>query len=433
MEINKLYSLFLTYPKISTDSRKVEKDSIFFALKGDKFDGNTFAEKAIGDGAKFAVIDNPEYKKSSEYIVVNDVLEALQNLARYHVSQLKPKLKVVGLTGSNGKTTTKELIAKVLSRKFKVQYTEGNYNNHIGVPLTILKVKNDTEIAVIEMGANHQGEIALLASIARPDIGLITNIGEAHIEGFGSIEGVLEAKSELFDYLIEEKGLICLNTNDQLLSKKYTNIDYDKVILYGSAPKSIVEGEIKESSLISQIVSLNFEENYFNFETKLIGKYNLDNFLAAAAIGKFFNISNNIIIDSLAKYEPNLKRSQFLETNSNKLIVDTYNANPTSMKAALENFNQLDADNKIVILGGMKELGKDSNTYHKQIIDLIESFNFRNVFLVGSEFLEIKHSFKIFRNTDELAEELNTIRVENNTILIKGSRANQLEKIIEFL
>ena len=433
MNIKELYSFFKEKHTISTDSRKIESGCIFFALKGDNFDGNLYAEQAINIGACFAVIDNPEYKKNSNFILVDDVLKTLQELARFHVSQLKPKLKVIGLTGSNGKTTTKELTASVLSSKYRVQYTEGNFNNHIGVPLTILKITTDTEIAVIEMGANHHKEIAFLASVAQPDFGLITNIGNAHLEGFGSIEGVLEAKSELFEYLKKGNGVLCINKNDKLLAKKYLHDPYYKKIYYGSGDNCIVDGHITESGLESQIIALSFGEKKYNFKTKLIGKYNLDNFLAAAAIGKLFNIPDIDIIESFENYEPNLNRSQFVETQKNRLIVDAYNANPTSMLAALDNFKNLKEKNKIVILGGMKELGKSSKSYHIQVIESLNTRKFDVVYLVGDEFSQIKHSYKIFKNVEELIKVLKGNNINNSTILIKGSRINRLEKVIEFL
>lgn len=433
MKIKELYSLFKESTEIVTDSRKITKGCLFFALKGEKFDGNNFAEGALKEGAKFAIIDNPEYKKDSSYILVDNVLSTLQDLARYHVSKLKPKLRVIGLTGSNGKTTTKELIAGVLSSSFKVQYTAGNLNNHIGVPLTILKIKEETEIAVIEMGANHHGEIALLASIAMPDIGLITNIGEAHIEGFGSLEGVLKAKSELFDYLKKEKGILLINLNDIHIAKKFGQKQNHNALFYGTGKNSLVNGNIVESSSEAQVVSLQIDEKEYKFKTNLVGQYNLDNFLAAATIGNHFGISAEHIIKSLSKYKPTLNRSQFMQTGKNKLIIDAYNANPTSMMAALDNFKKLNSKNKVVILGGMKELGKSSKSYHLRTIEFLNSANFDKVFLVGEEFMKISHTFSAYKNVSELIEVFKMNRIENSTILIKGSRANSLEKIIESL
>ncbi len=433
MRIKDIYSLFKECTGVTIDSRKVEKDNIFFAIKGDRFDGNIYAEKAINNGAKYAIIDNPDFIKGNNYILVDNVLEKLQELARYHVRELKPKLKVVALTGSNGKTTTKELIAKVLSSRYRVQFTEGNLNNHIGVPLTVLKLSEATEIAVIEMGANHHKEIELLASIGQPDVGLITNIGEAHIEGFGSIEGVLKAKSELFDYLENEGETLCVNLNDEYLAEKYKQGSYSKKVFYGGKNKLGITGEILNSGLDEQVIAINFEQKSYSFKTKLIGQYNLDNFLAAFTIGKIFNISEEKIVESLSSYRPNLNRSQFIETKRNRLIVDTYNANPTSMQAALTNLINIEAKNKVAIIGGMKELGENSRLYHRQVADILSLSEFFKVFLIGDEFNEVKQHFTRFGNVEELIENLKKENLKDCTILIKGSRANQLEKVVDFL
>lgn len=434
MDIHSLYEILKEHPIVTTDSRNTPNGSIFFALKGARFNGNQYATKALESGCSYAIVDEAEYAISPNIILVNDCLKTLQQLANYHRNILK--IPIIAITGTNGKTTTKELVTSVLSKEHKTISTEGNLNNHIGVPLTLLRMKKDDEIAVIEMGANHIGEIKTLCEIAEPNYGLITNIGHAHLEGFGSYENIIRTKGELYDYIRTRKeGKLFVDYDNPILRKLSENITS---IYYG------LEND-DEQFLTGKVISANpyltfqwkMAKNYHTVETKLIGDYNLSNALAAITIGKYFGINGDLISKAISEYKPNNNRSQLKETNKNMLIVDSYNANPTSMLAALQNFEHMNVKNKVLILGEMKELGSDSRMEHQRIIDYIQHHEFSKVFLVGENFKHIiptsNNFFTNFANVNELLEYLQKNPIEGNYVLLKGSRGVQLEKAIEFL
>lgn len=428
MQIKDIYSLFLKTPSICTDTRKINKGDIFFALKGESFNGNKFANKAIEEGCSFAIIDEEEYKTSEKYILVKDVLKCLQELASYHRDQLN--IPIIGITGTNGKTTTKELIRTVLETKFNTYATEGNFNNHIGVPLSLLSINTEHEIAVIEMGANHQHEIAELANIAKPNFGIITNIGKAHLEGFGSFENLKNTKKELYDYIDAHEGLLFVNSDNELLSDMSSTI---RKFTYGS---NQADSKAKYTQaapfLVMELIS---PKGLLYVKTKLIGGYNYENALAAASIGRYFRIDDLEIKKALETYTPSNNRSQLKKTKRNTLILDAYNANPTSMKASILNFKEIKDKNKALILGDMRELGTESNKEHKQIIKLLEDSKFQKVYLVGPEFFKQDCSIcvKKFEKTEELIELLISEPLDNHTILIKGSRGIKLEDCIDIL
>ncbi len=423
--IEELYTYFLQSNGISTDTRNIIHDSIFFALKGANFDGNLFAIDALNQGAKFAVVDNEEIAKiHAKLFFVPDVLKALQDLALHH--RLQFDIPVIGITGSNGKTTTKELIAIVLEQKYKILYTKGNLNNHIGVPLTLLQLNSTHEIAVIEMGANKFKDIEELCDIALPTHGIITNIGKAHLEGFIDFEGVLKTKKELYDSVAKRKGVLFLNNDDKILSDI---IPPTRIITYGKH-NSTVTGKLLDLNPFVEFEFTFDSETSGKIATKLIGEYNFYNFLASIAIGTYFNVSKRQIIEGLTNYQPTNNRSQVSKTNKNTLIIDCYNANPTSMAAALYSFAKIKSVNKIAFLGAMKELGRDSLQEHQKIVDLAKSLNIDTV-LIGPEFTNTVHDFKLFHSTDEL---INTgISTENHLILLKGSRSIGLENLINLL
>lgn len=419
MEIAELYKIYLNHPVISTDTRKVSKGCLFFALKGENFDANTFAEQAINEGAAYAIIDNLNFKKSEAYILVDDVLKTLQQLANYHRKQFT--IPFIGITGSNGKTTSKELINAVLSEKYKTIATQGNLNNHIGVPLTILSIPKNCEIAIIEMGANHIGEIEQLCEISEPTLGIITNIGTAHIEGFGSREGVIKAKSELYHFIKENNGKLFLNEDDDLLTKLAKDIP------------SIKYSRL-EINNISSNPFLSFEWKNIKIETQLYGEYNIPNILAAIKIGEYFNVEITAIKAALENYVSTNNRSQIVKLPNHTLYLDAYNANPTSMNAAIDSFSKLVDTKKLLILGDMLELGHVSQEEHQKVADKINQLKL-NALLVGNEFQQIKNNYELksVKNTDEaiawLENNLNTF----NSILIKGSRGIRLEKISEYI
>ena len=432
--IKKIYSIYQKHNIVCTDTRELKKDSIFFALKGENFNGNAYAEQAINSGCAYAVIDDTKFYKDDRYIIVNDVLASLQELAKFHRSQLS--IPFIAITGTNGKTTTKELISSVLSKKYNTCSTKGNLNNHIGVPLTILSVNKSHEIAVIEMGANHIGEIAALCEIAQPDYGIITNIGKAHLEGFGSLEGVIKAKSELYEFIHNHNGSIFINTDNKLLSDLAKGIN--KKISYSSSTNSTITGKLIDHN---PFVTLHWKmsdegKNSANEEiitTQIVGKYNFENILSAICIGNYFNVSKEHIQIALEDYIPSNSRSQVIQKNTNTILLDAYNANPTSMVAAIENFYEMNCDNKMLILGDMLELGKDSHKEHQQIIELLKNKGLANTLLIGNHFSETENSIhaKHFNTSDEAKEYLQANKIENTTILIKGSRGIKLEKILE--
>ncbi len=440
--IEKLYSLFLKHPIVCTDTRDIKPGSIFFALKGGNFNGNQFAEKAIEMGCAYAVIDEkfPLEKGArgidDKLILVDNVLSALQQLANYHRKQLN--LPVIGITGSNGKTTSKELINAVLSKKYKVLATVGNLNNHIGVPLTLLSITKQHEMAIVEMGANHQGEIAELCSIAEPDFGIITNIGKAHLEGFGGIEGVKKGKSELYKYIHSKQGKLFVHADDEVLLELAVN---NEKVTYGTKKLYDIVGAITENN--SEFISFQWATRYNAVDikkselvsTQLVGIYNYYNLLCAACVGNYFKVDDANINQSLKEYTPSNNRSQLHKTKSNTLILDYYNANPSSMSLAIENFANLNHPNKMVILGDMLELGVESEKEHDAIVSLLQQKNISNALLVGPLFIQAgkKTNSKTFATSDEAVEFLKQNKITDSTILIKGSRGIKLEKVVEVL
>lgn len=432
-----LYKIFQKHPVISTDTRKILPGSLFFALKGEKFDANTFAEQAIASGAAYAVIDNPKYQKGDQYLLVEDVLTALQDLARHHRRQLT--IPVIGLTGTNGKTTTKELINAVLSQHFNTYATQGNLNNHIGVPLTMLSINASHDAAVIEMGANHQKEIELLCTISQPSHGLITNVGKAHLEGFGGVEGVKKGKGELYDYLKTSGGITFVNGDSADLMAMQQVRGLENVVLYGiNNPKALVRGRLIENS---PYLTLRWTNNStgesHEVKSQLTGAYNLDNILAAVCIGIYFKLSSEEINAGIGGYQPKNNRSQITKTATNMLICDYYNANPSSMAVAIENLGKIEAKHKVLVLGDMFEMGPESAAEHKAIIKkAMETLVDERIF-IGGEFAGQKsevgsrESEAVFYNTAEDAiAGLKANPIRNATVLIKGSRGMALERLV---
>ncbi|MCF8380937.1 MAG: UDP-N-acetylmuramoyl-tripeptide--D-alanyl-D-alanine ligase [Bacteroidales bacterium] len=430
MTTDLIYSHFLSSKGITTDTRNAGPGQIYLALKGDHFDGNQFARNAIDKGCTFAIVDDKDVVLSEKYILVENTLNCLQELASVHRRTLN--IPVIAITGSNGKTTTKELIASVLQKKYKTHYTTGNLNNHIGVPMTLLRMR-DSELAVIEMGANHLGEIAELCEIADPNYGIITNIGKAHLEGFGSFEGVIAAKSELYQYIAKKKGTIFINGENPILVELSNKLNL-QTISYFSGNNLQCDGFVGESNSIMKI-SINFiKGGNWTTDTSLTGKYNLENILAAAAIGKYFGVEEKNIVQAIRDYHPDNNRSQIKITKDNKLLLDAYNANPTSMHGAIMNFSENESPNKMVVIGDMLELGGYSKVEHKNILNLLKELNFNNVFLVGPEFKfwEKEFNFIFFQNTEQLGEHFKLNKVKDHYILIKASRGIHLERLIEF-
>ena len=428
MKINNIYKLFKKCSTISTDTRNIEKNSMFFALKGDNFNANKFANLAIENGAKFAIIDQKEYKLDDKYIVVDDVLETLQKLANFHRNEIG--IKIIAITGTNGKTTTKELTYAVLKEKFKIRATSGNFNNHIGVPLTILGFDEELDYGIVEMGANHPKEIEALCNIAEPDLGIITNIGKAHIEGFGSFEGVINTKNELYEFLKANNKTIFYNSENKILSKLIGS--YNNTIPFSSNEKTRYRCSVSSVNPFVNVAFFNNEN--IDIKTRLVGIYNLENISAACVFGAYMGMSNSQIKLGLENYQPSNNRSQLTETKSNKIIVDAYNANPTSMNGAIDNFVEIKSDNKILILGDMLELGPISDEEHKNIISKVKELNFKNVFFIGDIFNKYKtNEFQFFINTDALIEQIKNTPINNAFILLKGSRGIKLERVIEFL
>lgn len=440
MNTSALYDIFLKYPHICTDSRKASEDAIFFALKGDKNDGNAYAEQALKK-CPYAVIDNETYNKSDRCILVDDVLDTLQKLAAYHRKRLG--IPILAITGTNGKTTTKELAARVLSKKFKVAYTQGNLNNHIGVPLTLLSMDKTHEFGIIEMGASHQGEIAKLCKIAAPDFGIITNVGRAHLEGFGSFEGIKQAKAELYKYLHDNDGMAFVNYDNETLEDM--NPPHN-IIYYGTKNFTHCQGKLLDSPVYlsfkwmpsDEIISdeENVKSECYTINTHLIGAYNFENALAAVSVGNNFGISACDIKDAIESYIPENNRSQLVKTDKgNTLLLDCYNANPSSMESAIENFAKIDLPNKVLIIGDMLELGSAASREHGVIVGLVKKLGFEKVFFVGRNFCNIKeaHDFRCFYDSDDCAKHLSEEKLSNATILIKGSHGMKMDKIVPCL
>ena len=429
MEIASLYAIFKNYPMVSTDTRNIPSNSIFFALKGANFNGNAFAKEALSKGASYCVIDEQEFAINDKMILVDDVLKSLQQLANYHRNQLG--LPILAITGTNGKTTTKELITAVLSKKFRVDSTKGNLNNHIGVPLTLLSMDESTEFGVVEMGANHPGEIKILCDIANPDFGIVTNIGKAHLEGFGSFEGVIKTKSELYDFIRNKGGKCFINADNSLLSKQAEGIE---TISYGESTSYYMTGELASTDNYLVVKAL-FPKGWLYLKSNLVGNYNFENLLAAACIGKYFEVDPILIQDAIAQYTPSNNRSQLIKKANNTIIMDAYNANPTSMMAALKNFGAIQHANKCLILGDMLELGDASAEEHQKITDFIEEQAFSDVYLVGPQFKNTidRSQKKKFEQVELLSIYLKTQPIENKLILIKGSRGIHLEKVLDLI
>jgi len=427
MKTEGLYNLYKKNSSIQTDTRKLKTGDIFFALKGNNFNGNDFAKQAIEQGADYAVIDEKEFEIPGKTILVDNVLLALQQLAKHHRQQFT--IPFIAITGSNGKTTTKELMHAVLSSAYKTYTTEGNLNNHIGVPLTILKIKSDAEMAVIEMGANHIGEIASYCEIALPDYGLITNCGKAHLEGFGSEEGVRKAKGELFDHLRTlTHGFAFVNWDYDYLREMSKGIS--GIIKYGTTSEAHVRGKVlKNDPMLEVEIVQGIDERHI--KTNLVGDYNLPNVLAAVTAGKYFNIAEKNIKAAIESYLPSNSRSQLIQMGSNKIILDAYNANPSSMNLAIENFSRNSASDKVLILGAMAELGEESIAEHQRIIDIINQFSWKAVVLVGGDFLKAEHDYLKFENSQQAKEWLHKQHFQNTYLLIKGSRSMQMEKVLE--
>ena len=435
--ISQLYSIFKQHPLVSTDSRNCPAGCIFFALKGENFDANAYAASALKNGAVYAVIDNAEYETDEHFILVDNVLETLQQLAAFHRRQLGTP--IIGITGTNGKTTTKELIASVLKEQYNILYTQGNLNNHIGVPLTLLGLRPEHELAVVEMGANHPGEIAFLAEIARPNFGIVTNVGKAHLEGFGSFENIMKTKGELYQYIARNGKLVFMNTENTFLWEMAQDAglleNRQKIMEYmvGVSPNSaIISGQVLESAPFLKMKCQTFKGE-FEVQTQLIGAYNAENLMAAVTIATYFNIPNEKIKQGLENYKPQNNRSQLIETERNKLIIDAYNANPSSMAVAISNFAQINSPVKWLILGDMLELGAESENEHQQIVNLLKKSELKNVFLVGNEFKKADSGFMHFDNTDMLNEYLTQNPLSGYTVLIKGSRGIKLENVVNSL
>lgn len=427
MDIKYIHSLFLKCNSVSIDTRKIESNSLFVAIKGDNFDANTFAKEALEKGASYVIIDNDSYYIDQRTILVKNSLVALQELAKFHRDYLK--LSIIALTGSNGKTTTKELIHVVLSKKFNTKATVGNLNNHIGVPLTLLSFSSQTEIGIVEMGANHKKEIEFLCDLAKPDFGYITNFGKAHLEGFGGVEGVIEGKSEMYHYLLNNDKMAFVNLEDpiQVEKSKYLN-SYSFGLNKTNANvniDTIKADPFVEISYSKQIIS-----------THLIGLYNSNNINAAITIGKYFEVDDEAIKEALENYIPENNRSQLLTKGTNQIILDAYNANPSSMTVAIENFVQLDKPNKIAILGDMFELGTESLSEHKNIISLLSKEEKTVCYFIGKDFYHNKiekNNFHFYESFEQFSDVLKQNRFEDKMILIKGSRGMALERTLEFI
>ncbi|GGC12495.1 UDP-N-acetylmuramoyl-tripeptide--D-alanyl-D-alanine ligase [Parapedobacter defluvii] len=433
MEPASLYAYFLKHPAISTDTRNIQPQSLFFALKGEHFNGNAFAAEALEKGASYVIIDEAQYQTDDRFLLVPDVLTALHDLARHHRDQLQ--IPFIGITGTNGKTTTKELIHAVLSQQFNTYATKGNLNNHIGVPLTILSISRQTEIAIIEMGANHIGEIAFLCGIAQPTHGLITNVGKAHLEGFGSFDGVKKAKGELYDYLSAHRGTLFLQHDNPLLREMAAARDIEHIITYGYSPDNQLVGElIAASPLLELKWASSGSTAPHRVRTQLTGSYNTENILAAACIGLYFGLSPEKINQGIAGYQPNNNRSQLTKTAHNTVIRDYYNANASSMAAALENLRMLKGDKKVVILGDMFELGEDSYEEHGKIAAQACSVDASRIILVGKAFYQHRHTgAEFYATTEEAAEALRRHPIQGALILLKASRGMAFEKLVDIL
>lgn len=427
MDLETIYKFFKQTKGVTIDSREVKPDYMFFALKGERFNGNEYAQQAIQKGCRYAVVDERKYVIDERYILVNDVLETLQMLANYHRNQQNTKL--IAITGSNGKTTTKELTQRVLAKKYNILSNIKNYNNHIGVPLTLLDLRKEHDYAVVEMGANHQGEIAKLCEIAEPQYGMITNIGKAHLEGFGSFEGVKRAKGELYDFLDKANGAIFYNEDNPVLVEMAQKYKCSK-LTYGEKKKNT-----------NYNIQLTETEPYLRIKTEdgeifsqLIGKYNFENLMAAISLGYYFEVPFPEIKGAIEEYTPTNNRSQLVHSKHNTIILDAYNANPSSMQAAISNFAKYNDKRGVLILGDMFELGKHSIEEHAQLVEFVSQYNFDKVFLIGKNFYSLRQkAFPTFETTEKFIAFIENNPIKNYHILIKGSRGMTLEKLVEYL
>ena len=438
MDIKELYDLYLQHPCITTDSRNCPKDSIFLALKGASFDGNKFAKAALEKGCAYAIIDEPAYAEADNdrLILVDDCLKPFKEIAREHRRSFQ--IPVIGITGTNGKTTTKELVSAVLAERYRVMHTEGNFNNDVGVPKTLLRLDVTHEIAVVEMGASHPGDIEKLVTYVEPTCGMITNVGRAHLLGFGSFEGVKRTKGELYDYLKAHDGLLFLNESNADLVEMARQREMNRIMTYGQSDDANVQGEVSECAPFLKFTWRNMattesKARTYDVQTHLIGAYNIDNMLAAITIGLHFGVTPEQINHALSHYIPANNRSQLEVTAKNKLIVDAYNANPSSMAAAVENFKLMNVEHKMAILGDMRELGEVSALEHQKLVDKLAEDGFKEVWLVGEEFGKTQTAFRKFKNVDEVKAEIAAHCPENYYILIKGSNGIKLFELPELL
>ncbi len=427
MKIEHLYKLYLQFPSVQTDSRKVKKGDLFFALTGPSFNGNAFASVALENGASYAIIDQREFAQDDRYILVDDALSCLQKLATHH--RLQFNIPFIAITGSNGKTTTKELITAVLQKKYRTYATQGNLNNHIGVPLTLLKIRTDAEMAVIEMGANHLKEIESYCQIARPTYGIITNCGKAHIEGFGGEEGVRKGKGELYDFLRSTGGSVFRNADLRYLEEMAKGIRTQ--ITYGSANAKYLGKPLINDTFLKLAILTSGSET--TITTNLVGDYNFPNVMVAVAVGLHFGISVNDVKDALESYVPDNSRSQFVQIGGNRVLLDAYNANPSSMRAAISNFASSGVKEKRLWLGGMKEMGTEEASEHLNLLDFIKEYEWSEVILVGNEFKDISGGFQWFETSAEAAEYVREHLPKDATILIKGSRGSKMENLLSAL
>ncbi len=425
MSIEQLYDIYLHHPSVQTDTRKLKAGDIFFALKGDHFNGNSFAKQALDAGASYLVLDEKEFEIPGKTFLTDDVLGDLQRLAKKHREQFS--IPFIAITGSNGKTTTKELAHAVLSTTFKTYTTEGNLNNHIGIPLTLLSIKKDAELAVIEMGANHTGEIAGYCTYTLPTHGIITNCGKAHLEGFGSVERVMKGKGELFDFLRTEHGTVFIMSDYDYLREMSKGIP--SVITYGTRTGDVIGHAIQSEPFLE--VEITRGANTGKINTQLVGEYNLPNVLAAVTLGKHFNVPDERIKTAIENYVSSNSRSQLLRKGTNSIIMDAYNANPSSMRLAIENFAKFHANNKVLLLGAMAELGEKSLEEHQSLVNLIGQYHWQKVVLVGGDFLRVGHPYLAFENSLEAAAWVREQQFDNAYLLVKGSRNIQMEKVIE--
>lgn len=441
MNAKQLYEIYKQHPVVTTDSRNCPKGSIFIALKGASFNGNAFAKTALENGCSYAIVDESKYAEpdNERIILVSDALIAYKELAREHRRSMN--IPVIGITGTNGKTTSKELISAVLAEKYKVHHTLGNYNNDVGVPRTLLEMTTKDEIAVIEMGASHPTDIKKLVTYVEPTCGLITNVGRAHLEGFGSFEGVKKTKGELYDYLKAHNALLFLNESNPDLVEMATERNFDRIITYGQDDTADVKGEIISCCPFLKFswqatLSLGTEQVFsaiYEVQTKLIGAYNLDNMLAAVTIGLHFGVEPHKICHALESYTPTNNRSQLIKTKDNYLIVDAYNANPSSMKAAIENFRLMEVKNKMAILGDMHELGGATAEEHQRIVDQIDAAKIENIWLVGENFAKTNCHFRKFANVEEVKAAIALKKPTEHYILIKGSNTTKLFELPKLL